>query len=197
MKHVSLGKLLPALMTAGLLGLSGNLAAAPILGGQLYYAGGSVTVTTQPVSSGYTSELWLFDSSFNRVGASYITLDEPAGVTVDITSLITGAGFGIGDELIFGIYVQNTQQEFYMGPASRNPDGVLHAAVDVISASPVYTADVGFEDLTNGGDMDYDDNVFRFEGGVRVNPAPEPGTLLLAGIGALGLGLMRRRPAQG
>lgn len=197
MKHASLGKLLPALMTAGLLGLSGHLAAAPILGGQLYYAGGTVTVTTRPVTSGYTSELWLYDSSFNRVGASYITLDEPAGVTVDITSLITGAGINAGDELIFGIYVQDTGNEFFMGPASRNPDGVLHAAVDVISTSPIYTADVGFEDLFNGGDQDYDDNVFRFVGGVRVNPTPEPGTLFLAGLGALGLGLMRRRPAQG
>ncbi len=166
-----------------------------MLGGQLYYTGGTVTVTTLPAASSYTSELWLYDSSLHRVGSHYITLDEPSGITVDITPLITGAGFGVGDELIFGIYVQNTGYEYFMGPASRNPDGIMHARVDVISTSPVYVADVGFEDIYNGGDYDYDDNRFRFTGGIQINPTPEPATPFLAGIGVLALGVMRRRLA--
>jgi hypothetical protein len=56
-KHALLRNLLPTLITAVLLSVSSQLAAAPILGGQLYYTGGTVTVTTMPATSGYTSEL--------------------------------------------------------------------------------------------------------------------------------------------
>ena len=40
---------------------------------------------------------------------------------------------------------------------------------------------VGFEDLFGGGDKDYNDNVFFFQGGIR--PVPEPGSLALLALG--------------
>jgi len=179
------------LLAAGLFGFSSGVSAAPILGAQLYYGGGSVEVEVQPATAGYTSELGLYNTSFTRLG-SYIALNTQVGAVIDISSLISSSGLVAGDELIFGIYVQNTGDTFFMGSATRNTDGLLHAGVDVLSSSPIYTANVGFEDLLNGGDRDYDDNVFQFRGSISTNRVPEPGTLLLASLGLLGLGLMRR-----
>ncbi|MDY6781723.1 MAG: hypothetical protein SW833_04070 [Cyanobacteriota bacterium] len=55
---------------------------------------------------------------------------------------------------------------FLMGAGERNPDGIPHALLRLLSPGVV---EVGFEDLLGGGDFDYDDNRFRFYG---VNLAP-------------------------
>jgi hypothetical protein len=80
-------------------------------------------------------------------------------------------GYTVGQELVFGIYVQNTGDTFRMGPGFRNPDGIPHANVVDIGGGAF---NVGFEDLFGGGDRDYDDNVFKFEGGVAPNPNQPP-----------------------
>src|SRR5688572_18506008 len=104
-----------------------NASAAPVLGAQLVYAGGNVTITSQPASSGYVSELGLYDGSFSRL--LYLMNDEPAGVAVTFDP--SAFGHVPGDELIFGIrVVSDLGREYFMGPASRNPDNVLHATVD-------------------------------------------------------------------
>jgi hypothetical protein len=159
--------------------------AAPIVGAQLTYTGGDVTVTSLPATSGFVSELGLYDDTFTRL--LFIMNDEPAGVSVTFNPG-TDFGIAIGAELIFGIRViSDLDREYFIGPGSRNPDGIAHVAVDAIGAGSFI---VGFEDLFGGGDLDYDDNIFTFEGGLQ--RVPEPATLSLLALGLIPV-LRKRR----
>lgn len=165
--------------------------AIPILGGELFYTGGDVTVESLPVSSGYVSELGLYDSTFSRL--LFLLVDEPPGVSVTFDPG-TDFGFAVGDELIFGIRITSgdavtpTGTEFFMGAAARNPDGVMHANVDDVGGGMFI---VSFEDILGGGDLDYDDNRFLFSGGIRA--MNEPATLALLGFGLVAAAIARRR----
>ncbi len=134
-------------------------AAEPILGGQLYSTGGTIQIEVLPATAGLTSELFLLEPE----PEVFIATNRQVGTVVEI------GPYPVGAELIFGIRVRGN--EFRIGPADRNPDGLIHAQVDFIDDD---TAIVGFEDLFGGGDRDYDDNVFRFTGGVAPEPPPDP-----------------------
>jgi hypothetical protein len=126
----------------------------------------------------------------------------PAIATNNQTGQVFNLGsFAAGAELVFGIEVNDTQIaggptvfRYRMGEASRNPDNIIHAQVDFINAT---TADVGFEDKnlnTPGFDGDYNDTIFRFVGVAPTeNVIPEPGTMLLLGLGMVGAGLRGRK----
>ena len=171
------------LLAAGLLAAFSLVArpadAAPILGGTLTYTGGTVTVESMVVSSGFVSELGFYDdTTFTRL--IYLMNDEPPGVVVTFDPSLFGVG--VGDELLFGIRVLNTGYTYFMGPTSRNPDGVFHATVDN-QGGGVFV--VGFEDLFGGGDQDYDDNKFKFTGAVAGVPEPATLSLLVLGLAPL------------
>lgn len=136
-----------------------HVTAAPIIGAQLFATGGDIVVEVQPATAGFVSELWLYSPG----PAQFIALNTDVGLSVNIGS------FPAGSELIFGIYVRNTGFTYQMGPGSRNPDGIPHAAVDIVNPGDAL---VGFEDLFGGGDLDYDDNVFRFIGGIAPLACP-------------------------
>jgi hypothetical protein len=70
---------------------------------------------------------------------------------------------------VFGIFVNGPNNVFKLGPGERNPDGLAHG---VMRQTGERQFDVGFEDLLNGGDRDYDDNTFRFSGGLAPNNPP-------------------------
>jgi hypothetical protein len=70
---------------------------------------------------------------------------------------------------VFGITVLNAGPTFFTGPGRRNPDGIAHAEVTETGAR---TFLVGFEDVFDGGDRDYDDNVFQFSGNLAPDRPP-------------------------
>ncbi|HYJ28532.1 MAG TPA: hypothetical protein VEW73_12525, partial [Nocardioides sp.] len=138
----------------------------PLLGGQLFSTGAAVSVEVLPASAGLTSTLLLLEPEEVEIASNR-----------DVGKKVVVGPYGSGTELVFGIRVGG--QEFRLGPAGRNPDGLAHAVVDFdVDGCAV----VGFEDLFGGGDRDYDDNKFRFCGGVAPEapedpeepPAPDP-----------------------
>jgi hypothetical protein len=135
------------------------VSAAPLLGGQLFWSGGDVKITVLPATAGYTSQLKLFSADPDM----FIARNVDVGASLTIGASLIDVNHNIGDELVFGIYVENTGDTFRMGAASRNSDSMMHAGVDNLGGGVFL---VGFEDLLGGGDRDYDDNVFRFEGGL-------------------------------
>jgi hypothetical protein len=143
--------------------LISNLKQTSILGGQLFSTGGDILVEVLPATARLESHLHLYSPSYQR----FIATNRQIGTTVNL------GGFPVGVELIFGILAGGNT--FLMGPGSRNRDGLTHAKVNFLSPG---VALVGFEDLWGGGDRDYDDNVFRFTGGIAATQVPEPTTLL-------------------
>jgi hypothetical protein len=150
-----------ALITvAGALVPAAPAEAQVVLGGQLVATGGTVDIVVRPRTALFTSQLFLLRPDGTRRNVALNT---------EVGKRVTLGPFPAGRELVFGITVLNRGQTFFMGPASRNPDGVAHAEV---TETGVRTFLVGFEDLFGGGDRDYDDNVFRFTGNLAPTGPP-------------------------
>ena len=131
-----------------------------MIGGQLFATGGTVDIVVQSGTAGFTSQLFLLrpDGTRNNIA-----------LNTEVGKHVTVGPFPAGRELVFGITVLNGGPTFFMGPASRNPDGIAHANV---RETGVRTFLAGFEDQVGGGDRDYDDNVFQFTGNLAPNRPP-------------------------
>lgn len=145
--------------------------------------GGEVTATFQGTSASYSDDLRLLDADGIGFTVLFNNQTSAPGTTVSLGS------FAPGTELVFVLYVNNTEQGFFSGPASRNPDGQAHARVQA-DWQPGTTL-VSFEDLYNGP-FDFNDLSFSFTNTAAAVPEPPIAALLFAGLGVVGA-LGRRR----
>ena len=107
--------------------------------------------------------------------------ETPVGATESLGT------FDPGTELMFMLDVVSTGDRFFTGPASRNPDGLVHAIGQPFGGDtriPTPGVLIAFEDLFGGGDFDFNDHRFVVSN-AEFRPIPEPATLLLLGTGGL------------
>ena len=180
--------ILSAMCVAGLLGslAAASHAAFDTSGVKLIVANtGQVIVTFAGSDAGDTN--LLFKSTPGPEVFLFNNKTTPVGTTVNLGT------FSAGTELVFRLANVSKGYSFFTGPGTRNPDGVVHAGVD-LNYAPGVTL-VGFEDRI-AGDFDYNDTLYTFTNIGDPTGVPEPGVTafgVLAAGSVLGLIVARKR----
>ena len=117
-----------------------------------------ITFTVQPSEALYVST-FLFKRSETGPTTSLGITNHDAGSTKVLNDLSAG-------DFILGIRVHDTGDVFWVGPGTRNPDGLTHARTS--------GSTVSFEDWYGGGDEDFDDAVLLVtRANCDVSPPPQ------------------------
>lgn len=178
-----------AAIAAGTAAFAAPIALPGTEGLSVIAGGGEVIATYQGTTAAYSNDLYLDNGDDDYTNDLFLFNNQTSAVG----STFNLGSFASGTELLFRLFVNNTLQNYFTGPASRNPDGVAHARVQS-DWEVVGTTLVSFEDLFNGP-FDYNDLSFSFTNtsGEVIAPVPLPagGLLLLAALG--GLAVVRRR----
>lgn len=136
----------------------------PIPEAKFYGLGRDVDLfLTTKSSASYTNSLF------------YVVGSDLPGERIDVGRTNQGADLGVGEddivallpvneEITFGIEPAETGNVFYTGPGNRNPDGQIHAIVELMEGQGEIFYRVQFEDLLNLGDSDFNDFVFDVYG---------------------------------
>ena len=144
-----------------------------------------VIATYEGNSAAYSNDLYLVQPGddlfiFNNQSSA-------VGSTFNLGS------FDVGTELVFRLYVNNTGYDYFTGEGTLNPDFFAHARVEENWKTD--TTLVSFEDLYNGP-FNFNDLSFSFTNTVTTTPVvssvPEPSSILLFGLGLVGLTLKMR-----
>ncbi len=120
------------------------------------------------------------DFAFSDAGYENVfRLDSPRTValgnskTTKVGTSWTLGKFATNQELIFADVANG--RTYKTGPASRNPDGIVHGAISLKNSTGTYHKYlITFEDFYGGGDKDYNDVEFYVNGNVSLNVVPTP-----------------------
>lgn len=214
---------------AALLVLPGQAHAVSFLGEKFIALGGSVTVRYLGSSAAYFNTMQWFRNGYGAVNYTGNVVDytnsgtvddlfynkdafkldgTPVSATVPGSTVVLGGGysFGVGEEVLLGLFVHNeydntgnqwkTQDAddftYFSGPMSRNKDNRFHLLITDLGGG-TFQFRGGWEDTQNGGDEDYNDVEFEISG-VTVTPEPVSMALMATGLaGMAGAALRRRR----
>lgn len=187
----------PMDFVTGITGVDGSLPVVegnfPTITGQTIVAlGGDVKIYYAGYSSAADDLLLL--------GATTLINNE----TTALGSMFDLGNFAAGTVLTFTLENTTSGGAYVTGPASANPDNMVHvayAAWTANSAIPVNGLFVGFEDLPASiSDKDYDDLMAVLFGAAPspLSPPPssstlEPSTSILFGSGLLGAAFLKQR----